>query len=315
VDNCPCFLLLQGMIVIRKRTLILPVLACALAATVAAPAQARVTSSSSTSRSLYFSATLRGADEVGTPGDPDGSARGLVEINGNRVTFAFTWKGIPAPTMGHLHAGAAGVSGGAEVPLFTSVLPEHTDGAAGVVTVTDPGLVAAITAKPGDFYLNLHTAEFPAGAVRGQLTAARRDRAPLDLLKGLPLQTLLDGDREVPVPGGPAVDDPDGQGIAMVRASGKKIKYTVAWAGIGRPTMGHLHAGGTGASGPVVVPLFMGSVPQNIFAIAGTVRDVDKRLVTDIRHTPRAYYANLHTDEFPGGAVRGQLYPAGHIGG
>ena len=303
------------MTVIRTRTLILPVLACTLAVAVAAPAQARVTSSSSTTRSLYFAATLLGANEIGAPGDPDGSAKSLVEINGDRVTFAFTWKGIPAPTMGHIHVGAAGASGGVKVPLFTSVLPESTDGAAGVVTVTDPSLVTAIMANPAGFYLNLHTAEFPAGAVRGQLAPARRERAPLDLLKGLPLQTLLDGDREVPVPGGAAVDDPDGQGIAMVRASGHRIKYTVAWAGIDRPTMGHLHVGATGVSGPVVVPLFMNPVPQNIFAIAGTVRDVDKHLVTDIRRSPRGYYANLHTAEFPGGAIRGQLYPAGHIGG
>lgn len=300
------------MIVVRKRTLILPVVAAALAATVAAPAQARVTPealSSSSTKPLYFSATLSGANEVGTPGDPDGSAKSLVEINGDRVTFSFIWKGISAPTMGHIHIGAAGVSGGLKVPLFGSVLPASTDGAAGVVTVTDAGLVAAIASHPGDFYLNLHTAEFPAGAVRGQLGVARRERAPLDLLKGLPLQTLLDGDNEVPA------GDPEGHGIAMVRASGHRIKYTVAWAGIGQPSMAHLHRGAAGVNGPVAVPLFMSNVPGNIFAVAGVVRVADKSLVTQIRHAPTGYYANVHTSEFPGGAIRGQLYRAGHIGG
>jgi hypothetical protein len=299
------------MIVLRKRTLILPVLATALAAAVAAPAQARVTPStlsSSSTTPLYFSAALSGANEVGTPGDPDGSAKSLVEINGDRVTFAFLWKGIQAPTMGHIHVGAAGISGGVKVPLFGSVMPAATDGAAGVVTVTDPSLVAAITSHPADFYLNLHTADFPAGAVRGQLAPAARDRAPLDLLKGLPLQTLLDGEQEV------SAGDPDGQGIAMVRASGRKIRYTVAWAGIGQPTMAHIHAGATGVAGPVVVPLFTSPVPGNIFAVSGLIRGVNKSLVRTIRHAPRGYYVNVHTTEFPGGAIRGQLYPAGHIG-
>jgi hypothetical protein len=285
-----------------------------LTASVAAPAQARVTPpalSSSATQPLYFSSALSGANEVGTPGDPNGSAKSLVEINGDRVTFAFVWKGIQAPTMGHIHIGAAGVGGGVKVPLFTSPVPETTDGIAGVVTVSDPTLVAAISSHPGDFYLNLHTADFPAGAVRGQLAPARRDRAPLDLLKGLPLQTLLDGDSEVPAGAG----DPDGQGIAMVRASGHRIKYTVAWAGIGQPTMGHIHVGAAGANGPVVVPLFMGAVPSNVFAVSGLVRDVNKGLVTQIRHAPTGYYVNVHTPEFPAGAIRGQLYRAGHIGG
>jgi hypothetical protein len=297
------------MIVIPKRTLLLSVLAGALAVSVAAPAQARVTSSSTTA--LFYSATLSGANEVGAPGDPDGSATSLVQIDGNVVTFAFTWKNIPAPTMGHLHVGATGVSGAVKVPLFTSALPETTDGAAGVVAVNDPALVAAIIAHPSDFYLNLHTSEFPAGAVRGQLTPARRNRYPVDLLKGLPLQTLLDGSQEVAVPGGPAVGDPDGQGIAMVRASGHKVKYTLAWGGIGKPTMGHVHLGTPGVSGPAVVPLFMSPVPDNVFAIAGTIRGVDKTLVTKIRKDPHSYYANLHTTEFPGGAIRGQLYSRG----
>ncbi len=302
------------MIALRKRSLLLPVLALGLTLpTVPSAAQARVTSSSSSVQSLYFSASMSGANEVGTSGDPDGSARSLVEVTGDRVTFAFTWKGIGTPTMGHIHVGAAGVGGGVKVPLFGSAMPASTSGATGVVTVTDAALVATITAHPSDFYLNLHTAEFPAGAVRGQLTPARRKRAPLDLLKGLPLQTLMDGKQEVPAPGMTAVGDPDGQGIAMIRASGHRIKYTIAWGGIGYPTAGHLHAGAKGTVGAHVVPLFTDTVPDNIYAVSGTVR-TDKRLVTTIRHSPRAYYVNLHTAAFPDGAIRGQLYPAGHIG-
>lgn len=303
-----------------SRTQILPVLALALAAAVAAPTQAGaataapVSSTSSKSTAMHFSAAMSGRNEVGTPGgptagDPNGSAKSEVEIEGDLVTFSFTWKKIQTPTMAHIHTGAAGVNGDVKVPLFTSAMPETTNGAAGVVSVSDPGLVAAIKAHPADFYVNLHTAQFPAGAVRGQLKPARRQRPALDLLKGLPLQTLLKPGAVVPVAG-----DPDGAGIAMVRASGHRVRYTLAWSGIGRPEMGHLHAGGTGVDGPDVVPLFTSAVPDHVFAISGLAPDLDKKLVTAIRHAPRSYYVNLHTPEFPDGAIRGQLYPAGHIG-
>jgi hypothetical protein len=293
------------MIVLLRKTLILPVLVCTLAATGAPSAQARETPnalSASNTQPLYFSSTLSGGNEV-PAGDPDGSAKSLVEIEGNRVTFAFTWKGIPAPTMGHIHVGGAGANGGVKVALFTSALPQTATGTAGVVEVEDAALVAAITAHPADFYLNLHTAEFPAGAVRGQLGPARRHRPALDLLPGLPLQTLMDGGQEVPAAG-----DPDGHGIAMVRASGHRIKYTVAWADIDRPNMGHIHAGAIGAGGPLVVPLFAGVAPEHIYAITGLVRDLDKSLVTRIRRVPTDYYVNVHNTEFPGGAIRGQLH-------
>ena len=59
---------------------------------------------------VFLQAELTGANEVpvaGKPavGDPDGSATGLVEIQGDKVTFAFSWKKITAPTLAHIHAG------------------------------------------------------------------------------------------------------------------------------------------------------------------------------------------------------------------
>lgn len=305
------------------RNQLLPLFAVALVGAVAAPAQASETTaefSSSSIKPAYFSATLLGRNEIAVPGgpavgEPKGSADAEVEIEGSRVTFAFSWKGIPAPTMGHIHLGAAGVNGDVKIPLFTSALPATSNGAAGVVTVDDATLVTSILANPSDFYLNLHTTAFPAGAVRGQLIRSRHGRSPLTLLHRLPLQTLMNGTQEVPVAGGPAVGDPDGQGMGMIRASGHRISYDLSWSGLGQPTMGHIHLGAAGVSGPVVVPLFTGDVPEHIFEIAGLVPKLDKSLVTKIRNSPTSYYVNVHSAEFPGGAIRGQLYPAGHIGG
>src|SRR3979490_2838688 len=62
---------------------------------------------------VFLGAKLNGANEVQVPGpppvgDPKGSGIGIIRVQGDKVTFAFFWKGISAPIMGHIHQGAAG---------------------------------------------------------------------------------------------------------------------------------------------------------------------------------------------------------------
>jgi CHRD domain len=261
---------------------------------------------------VFLAARLSGRDEVPVPGkpavgDPDGSATGVVRVQGDRVTFAFTWKNIGAPTLGHIHEGAAGINGDVRVPLFTSPMPDTTDAAAGAVTVTDPAVADRLRANPAGFYLNLHSKEFPGGAVRGQLTALNRAADVLALLEGGGARAFLAGDQEVPVAGGPKVGDPDGRAVTFIRARGDQVGYSFAWLGI-NPTLGHIHKGAFGVNGPVVVPLFTSPVPDTVFAVSGTATGVDRTVVDQIRRNPSAFYANLHSADFPGGAVRGQLF-------
>ena len=147
---------------------------------------------------VFLGAKLNGANEVqvpGTPpvGDPKGSGIGIIRVQGDKVTFAFFWKGISAPIMGHIHQGAAGANGDVKVPLFTTSMPENVPAAAGSVTVSDAAIADALRTNPDGFYLNLHTKEFPGGAVRGQLTELRHPADVLSQLqgggeKGLPLR-------------------------------------------------------------------------------------------------------------------------------
>ncbi|KAB1144120.1 CHRD domain-containing protein [Streptomyces luteolifulvus] len=121
-----------------------------------------------------LAASLRGTNEVpvaGGPavGDKDGAALEFIRVKGNKVSVAVTWRRTGKPTLLHIHQGAKGANGGVKID-FTKLL-ENTrhHSVTGTVKVEDPALLAALKSDPGSFYANLHTAEFPGGAVRGQL--------------------------------------------------------------------------------------------------------------------------------------------------
>ena len=257
-------------------------------------------------RVTVLSANLRGAKEVPGPGDPDGHARAVLRLSGNQVCFALRWAGITAPNAAHIHLGGPDVAGPVVVPFFgdpagPSVIPDTVSSVRGCVTA-DPALVAAIARHPSAYYTNIHTPDFPAGAVRGQLHRGGRDL-------GVPrqLRARLLGANEVP----PA--DLDGRGRAFVRARGNTVCFEVRWRNLAPVVAAHIHVGARGVNGPVVVPFFGDPAgppvfPAEVSGADGCIRDLDRGLVRAIREHPRQYYVNLHTTEFRAGAIRGQLH-------
>ncbi|AEY85393.1 hypothetical protein SHJG_0111 [Streptomyces hygroscopicus subsp. jinggangensis 5008] len=103
-----------------------------------------------------------------TVGDKDGHALALMRIQGNQVSYAFAFKGTETPTLAHLHKGVEGVNGDVKIPFFTEKLKSGKNFAYGTVTVNDAALLQGIKTNPQNWYFNIHTAEFPGGAVRGQ---------------------------------------------------------------------------------------------------------------------------------------------------
>jgi CHRD domain len=232
----------------------------------------------------------------------------LVKVKGNRVSFAVNFKNTAPLTLGHIHQGKAGVNGPVKVNLFTTALPDTVSAAAGRTAVEDAAVIKGIRSNPAGFYVNLHSAEFPGGAVRGQLQPLRGRVDLLSLLKGGQFRAIMDAEQEVQKPNGPKVGDPDGFASAFVRARGDKLGYSVAWVGTGAPTKLHIHQGKRGVNGEVKVDLINVTVPDTIFAISGTKTGVDPTVTRQIRQQPKGFYVNLHTAEFTDGAVRGQLF-------
>jgi len=110
-------------------------------------------------------ATLTGAAEVPNPGDPDGSGSASVTINQgqNEVCFEITVADVDPILAAHIHAAPAGVPGGVVVNFDVA-----TNGLSGCVAV-DKDLAKDIRQSPGEYYVNVHNAAFPGGALRGQL--------------------------------------------------------------------------------------------------------------------------------------------------
>ena len=118
--------------------------------------------------------------------------------------------------------------------------------------------------------------------------------APMATFEGI----SLTGAAEVPGPG-----DDDGTGFANVFVQQGELCYDINVLDIAPATAAHIHEGAVGESGPPVVPL---EPPSAEGAVDGCA-PADAELLQRIAANPGGFYVNVHNDEFPDGALRGQL--------
>ena len=113
-----------------------------------------------------YSTTLTGGNEVPTPGDRLGSgiADIIVDSNAPQICFTLEVAKIAPATAAHIHRGRIGEAG---PPVVT--LEPPSDGKSHGCLRVGRALTKEINAAPANFYVNIHNADFPAGALRGQL--------------------------------------------------------------------------------------------------------------------------------------------------
>jgi len=147
----------------RKPSLLVPAVLAAIASLVLATGALAAESS--------FSADLAN----GGAGDEDGSGTAHITIDPDtgQVCWDLSVDNISPVTASHIHVGAEGEDGEVVVPLDV----DGFEGTSTGCTDASDADLAAIIADPAGYYVNIHTDDFPAGAIRGQLVADSPDTA------------------------------------------------------------------------------------------------------------------------------------------
>jgi hypothetical protein len=117
--------------------------------------------------------TLTGAEEVDPDtgelgaGDPDGSGFATITVNPGQSTVCYelSVSGIVPASDAHIHFARAGENGDVVVPL-----EPPTNGSSSDCASVERSLAKNILKNPELYYVNVHNAEFPSGALRGQLS-------------------------------------------------------------------------------------------------------------------------------------------------
>lgn len=216
---------------------------------------------------------------------------GLVRAEGGGVCWIYDVVLLEDIVGAHVHRAVAGENGDVAIPLEVPLSGQGE--ASGCIPDADPELVEEIFANPGEFYINVHSSEFPAGAVRDNLFAFNDFYA-----------AELSGDQEVPGPGAPMAG-----GVSFLTTNDDDdLCHVTLHGGLDGPaTAAHVHVGGPEESGGVAIGLTVS--PAGIGAHLDCIEDTDPDALAAFRADPAGHYVNVHTETFMAGAIRGQAHP------
>jgi hypothetical protein len=233
-----------------------------------------------------FTVALTGEAES-PAGDPVGTGTATMRLRAGQgqVCYRLSVENLAPAAAAHIHRGASGVAGPVVVPLTTP----GADGASSGCAPATRAVVSAILAQPASYYANVHTAEFPAGAVRGQLTGT--STASFGWVVAVDLK-------------GTSEPNATGTAVVRIRQDAGMVCYRLHAANVTLPTVAaHIHRGGTTVNGPVVVPFTAPGADGN----SSGCTNADAALIGEIIGNPAGFYVNVHTKEHPAGAIRAQL--------
>ncbi len=228
-------------------------------------------------------------------GDTEGSGTGAFAWDGSGLSYQITVSGLTGPmTAAHFHNASAGEDGG----VVRTITFDGTT-ATGVWRDSDaepltPEMIVELLA--GRIYANVHTAENPAGEIRGQV----------NISPGIGLQAALDGSQETPSV------DVDGRGTGAFTWDEDGLHYWVTVDDLtGAITGAHFHNAPSGQSGGVVhgiTETFSGNTASGVWSIS------DPAFYGEL--WAGNLYVNVHTAANAPGEVRGQVkLPVSGAGG
>ena len=113
-----------------------------------------------------FRVMLEGEVEVPVQGDPDGTGTATVRINPGQGQLCYTLavRDIQPATAAHVHEAPAGSAG----PVVVGLTAPTSGSSSGCVSVSRAQALEIIR-EPENYYVNVHNAQYPGGALRAQL--------------------------------------------------------------------------------------------------------------------------------------------------
>ncbi len=186
---------------------------------------------------------------------------------------------VVGATAAHIHSAPPGAEGGIVFPFPGAASP--------ISGVWEMNATDLADLKAGDLYVNVHSAAFPDGEIRGQFTAPAADAYSF----------VADEGQEVPPTGSPAL------GVCDAVLNDGETEFTiVCYHDVAAPTAAHIHNAPPGMDGPVVFPFPAPDTPM--FGLW----ELSPVNVTQLHDGN--LYVNIHTTPFPDGEIRGQILPA-----
>ncbi len=236
-----------------------------------------------------YSVRVGAANEIPANTRTENGIGSLKIFSDNSITFNVALSNFVASDTikaAHIHLGNAVNNGGIVVGFTVTATAGTLEAKALNVRQT---LVDSLKNNSADFYVNIHTAQFPGGLVRGQVgknILQAYNVALSGLNEPTPVITSATGTAFVRI-------NEDNKLISRITISGMEAGDTLRFA--------HIHIGATGINGPVITNL---ADTRNNFETT-EIRTISAGLADSI--ATRMVYVNVHSNFSPGGKLRGQI--------
>lgn len=112
--------------------------------------------------------TAQLSGDAETDEDGTGTATVVLDPEAGTACWEMTLENVDPITVSHIHEGAEGEDGGVVVDLDVDGFEGSSEGCN---DAADADILQSIIDNPAGFYVNVHTGDLPAGAIRGQLAA------------------------------------------------------------------------------------------------------------------------------------------------
>ena len=252
----------------------------------------------------YFLAPLSGTNET-TPVNTEATGLMIAELRGNRMTTSGSFSNlggdfdVSIAGGAHIHGGYAGTNGGILFLLTSEIAEDSKSGsfqAGGNTFELSEGLIDSLLGRI--MYVNIHTTSFQSGEIRGNFLPYAQAY----------FTTNLSGTNEVQPITSPGIGGLKGEllGNSLTITggfSGLEGNFDVNIAG-----GAHLHKAPVGENGGIELLLSTDleeDLKAGTFSADSNRFEVSEAQILMLRED--SLYANLHSDVFGSGELRGQL--------